>query len=239
MHETLDKNSLYVAADILFLTVKNRHLYLLLSRRTQEPNKGLWALPGCLVNVDESAEEAIRRLTNEMLPGAEGYFEQLYTFTDTDRDARGRVVSIAYLAIVPQAELERIKSMGGMTPFELGMDEHGALLTGADGQQLKADEIAFDHAKIIQTGIVRLRGKIEYTSIGLRFLGDKSRFTMNELEGIFEAVLGAKADKSNFRRFIRNRYTDAGKIVSLGEIEKQGRGRPAVLYDWKEREEEA
>ena len=222
MHETLDKNSLYVAADILFLTVKNRHLYLLLSRRTQEPNKGLWALPGCLVNVDESAEEAIRRLTNEMLPGAEGYFEQLYTFTDTDRDARGRVVSIAYLAIVPQAELERIKSMGGMTPFELGMDEHGVLLTGADGQQLKADEIAFDHAKIIATALTSLRNEAKDFENIFDFLPEK--FTLTQLQNVQETIMNISVLPANFRRKI------SGFVTETDEYTKGAGHRPAKLY---------
>ena len=223
-----------VAVDILFLTVQGRRLKLLLSRRREPPAEGQWALPGCFIGAEESAEEAVRRLTDEMLPGAKAYYEQLYTFSRADRDARGRVISIAYVAIVPRSRLEGLLPASMMTRFEAQVCDGRLSLRAEEGE--KPDPLAFDHGEIVSTGIRRLQGKIGYTDIGLRFLNDPHSFTMAELEGVFEAISGEKADKSNFRRFIRSRFEENGKIVPTGQYVRQNRGRPAMLYDWTERE---
>ena len=234
MHERLSDGSIYVAVDLMFLTARGGKLCLLLSRRRDEPDKGKWALPGSLIGLNESAEQAARRLSAEMLANAEPYAEQLYTFSDPGRDARGRVVSITYLMIVPEERLQSALKASQMTLFEVALEKDALSVTGADGQTV--NEFAFDHERIIMTGVRRLRGKIEYTDIGLRFLNDRTRFTMVELQDIFEAVLGQKVDESNFRRFIRSRYEETGRIKAIGQTQKRGRGRPAVLYDWNEGE---
>jgi 8-oxo-dGTP diphosphatase len=82
--------------------------------------------------------------------------------------------------------------------------------------------------------VLRLRGKIDYTDVGFRFLNDLNAFSLSELQTVFEAVLGRKLDNSNFRRFIRNRYEETGRMVLTDHEDKQGRGRPAALYQLKE-----
>ena len=232
MHELLEKDRVYAAVDLLFLTVRERRLYLLLSRRENEPCAGYAALPGRMIGLSESAEETAAVLENEMLPGAGAYMEQLYTFSDVHRDARGRVITIAYFALIPYQRLERLLPSTKMRLYEIDTRAEEPVLTDEEGKHLAKSDLAFDHARIIQTCINRLKGKIGYTDISLRLLSDDKRFTMVELEGIFEAVTGQEADKSNFRRFIRSRFEDSGIITALRQTEKQTRGRPALLYRW-------
>ncbi|MBQ6595771.1 MAG: NUDIX hydrolase [Clostridia bacterium] len=232
MTQHLDPENLYVAVDILFLTVGQGRLFVLLSRRPEPPEQGLWALPGTFIGRNESADEATQRLTDEMLPGAKAYSEQLYTFSRVDRDSRGRVITIAYVTVIPYPEMEGLLPGSTFRPFAAGIREGKLSLTDGGGQPLDADSLAFDHGEIILTGIRRLQGKIDYSDIGLRFLSDPDRFTMVELEEIFDAVQEQKTDKSNFRRFIRSRYEETGRIAATGELVRQGRGRPAVLYRW-------
>ena len=111
-------------------------------------------------------------------------------------------------------ELDRVLG-GGILPGSL-------ILTGGD--------LAFDHGKIIETGIRRLRGKIDYTEIGFRFLANMGAFSLSELQNVFEAVLGEKIDKSNFRRTIINRYEKTGKLKQTDLPVRRGQGRPAALY---------
>ena len=106
MHDTLGKEQIYVAVDLLILTEHAARLKLLLSRRPQEPFSGRWALPGRFVGMDESAETSAQLLLMEMLGTQKLYMEQLYTFTDIHRDPRGRVISIAYLVVVPWKEMD-------------------------------------------------------------------------------------------------------------------------------------
>ena len=94
--------------------------------------------------------------------------------------------------------------------------------------------LAFDHGRIIDTGVQRLRGKIDYTDVGFRFLNDLNAFSLSELQTVFEAVQGKKLDNSNFRRAIRNRYEENGRLVQTAREDKQKRGRPALLYQLKE-----
>lgn len=232
MHTILTGDRLYVTVDILILTEKDGALQLLLSKRTHPPYEGSWALPGRFVALEESAEDAVRTLLQEMLPVQKAYQEQLFTFTDPKRDLRGRVISTAYLVIIPWEQLapamqdESVR----LRCFRVSNGEGALALTGEDGQALNLSELAFDHAQIIRTGVTRLQGKIEYTDIGFRFLNDPEAFTLGEIQRVFEAVLEKTLDTSNFRRFMLNRYEETGRIEQTKREEKKKRGRPAVLY---------
>ena len=234
MHETLEQDRIYVTVDMLILTVRDGKLNLLLSRRMNPPYAGRWALPGRFIGTEESAETAVRRLLEEMLPVEGAYLEQLYTFTDVNRDPRGRVISTAYLVILSQRRLEALlrERETSFLRFDIA-EQDGLLLKGKDGTNLVGGDLAFDHSRIIETGIRRLRGKIDYTDVGFRFLNDPSAFSPGEQQTVFEAVLGKELDASNFRRFIRNRYEETGKISAINREEKAGRGRPAALYQMK------
>ena len=102
MHESLNRDQLYVTVDILILTVRDGKLVLMLSRRMTPPYEGRMSLPGRFVGQEEHAETAVRQLLKEMLPVSDPYIEQLYTFSEVNRDPRGRVISLAYLVIVTQ-----------------------------------------------------------------------------------------------------------------------------------------
>lgn len=232
MPQTLARDQLHVSVDLLILTVHKGRLCLLLGQRPEEPFQGCWALPGCLLGREESSEEAARRLLREMLPLPDCYLEQLYTFTAPGRDPRGRVISTAYLVIAPWTKLAPLLDAPGMrlVPFVADPAADPPLLTSPGGEELAPAALAFDHGEIIRTGLKRLRGKLDYTHVGFRFLSDPEAFPLSELQTVFEAVLGHPLDSSNFRRAILGRYEAEGYIAQTERSVRQGRGRPAVLY---------
>ena len=234
MHEQLAQDRLYVTVDILILTVRSGRLNLLLSRRPDPPYNRCWALPGRFIGLDESAETAAKRLLAEMLPGRDRIPEQLYTFTDVNRDPRGRVISAAYLLIIPWGEIEKQITGNEVTfrSFQVTLDRQGLRLTGDEGETLTPGDLAFDHGKIIETGVERLRGKIDYTEIGFGFLENPNAFSLSELQTVFEAVLGETLDSSNFRRAVLGRYEKTGQLTQTDQAEKRSRGRPAALYSF-------
>lgn len=232
MNSPLEPGRLHLSVDGLILTIRDGQLTLLLSRRTAEPYEHFWALPGKLVELQESAETAVHQLLMEMLPGAAAYIEQLYTFTSLGRDPRGRVASIAYLVLLPWNRLSDVLAQPGavLTPFRVAATYAGLTLTADDGTILTPGDLAFDHGQIVQTGVSRLQGKIDYTEVGFHFLRDPYAFSLSELQAVFEAVLNTTLDASNFRRSILAKYESTGRIVQTDQAKRQGRGRPAALF---------
>jgi 8-oxo-dGTP diphosphatase len=177
---------------VVFGFTGNAIKILLVKRAEKEPDGrpnvfgGWWALPGGFVNMDEDLEAAIRREMEEET-GVEGlYLEQLYTFGNPKRDPRGRVISIAYYALVKASDF--------------------ALQHGSDADETKwfdvnkLPKLAFDHAEIVEVGLQRIRAKVRYQPIGFELLADK--FTLVELQKLYEAILQRALDKRNFRRKI-------------------------------------
>ncbi len=232
MHQSLSQDRIYAAVDLMIVTVRDGRLELLLSQRTAPPCQGRWALPGRFIGLTESAETTVEKLMEEMLPITGYYAEQLYTFTAPDRDPRGRVISSVYLVVVPSGKLAETMAARQTSFRRFSCSADGPALRLDDGEErsLTATDLGFDHGDIILMGIRRLRGKIDYTDIGLRFLEDTQRFTLGELQEVFEAVLGAKLDTSNFRRSILNRYEKTGRIEQTSGSGKAARGRPAMQY---------
>ena len=232
MHSDLNQIRISVAVDVLILTIRQGKLLLMLARRVNPPYQGLWALPGTLVRPEESAEKAAERLIREMLPVEDLYLEQLYTFSQVNRDPRGRVISIAYLGIIPADGAEEILARPEtvLRPFALETVGLELLLKSEDGSDLFDGDLAFDHETMIKTGLIRLQGKIGYTEIGFRFLRDPERFSLSELQMIHEAILGKALDASNFRRNVLAQYERGGRIAPTEQMDKTGRGRPSVLY---------
>ena len=232
MHRQLEPDRLHLSVDGLILTICEGQLSVLLSRRSHPPCEGVWALPGRLVALDESADEAARQLLQEMLPCVDAYSEQLYTFTRADRDPRGRVVSVAYLILSPWERLQGALALPEVTLrcFRIEHAPEGLVLVGQDGARLSPANLAFDHGRILRTGVTRLQGKIDYTDVGFHLLQDMQAFSLSELQTVFEAVLNQSLDASNFRRGILAKYESTGRIVQTSIAKKQGRGRPAALY---------
>ena len=236
MAEVLCQDQVFVSVDLMILTVREGRLDLLLSRRNSPPFRGCWALPGKLVERADSAEATALKLLRETLPIRAAFMEQLYTFTELNRDPRGRVISIAYLAAVPWARLSPLLGADGQGPRLFGVSLAGGALGLDDGEGLRltGGDLAFDHGRIIETGVTRLRGKIDYTEVGFHFLNDRNAFSLGELQTVFEAVLEEKQDSSNFRRDIRKRYEEKGRIELTDRENGKRRGRPAQLYRLKE-----
>ena len=233
MHESLTPHEMPVAVDAVILAVRRGRLRVLLSRRTAPPYRGCWALPGRFIGREESAEKALRALLQQMLPVNGAYLEQLYTFSAINRDPRGRVISIAYLVILPGGEAAETEAAHGMKAFDLRTEGSALRLNADDGTELAASDMAFDHAGIVETAVRRLRGKIGYTDIAFRFLADMESFSLSELQTVFEAVMDRPTDSSNFRRMIRTQYEKEGRVIRTEKEDKQGPGRPSVLYRFR------
>ena len=179
-----------VTVDAVVFGYAGDQLQIALIKRAIEPYIGCWALPGGFVLGDESLEEAVKRELREETGLSNIFLEQLYTFGDVGRDPRGRVVSIAYYGLVrPEAY-----------PVVGGSDASQARWFNVD--ELRS--IAFDHKRIIRVALERLRSKISYSPIGFELLSEK--FTLSQIQHLYEVILGQKLDKRNFRK----------KLLSLG-----------------------
>jgi 8-oxo-dGTP diphosphatase len=183
-------------------------LWLPLVRRTREPHLGQWALPGGWLPVDEELADTAARTLRETTGLAPSYLEQLYTFGALDRSPGSRVVSVTYWALVKSDEAAR--SFGGENVQWFPADSLPAL--------------AFDHNRIVDYALWRLRTKVEYARIAHAFLGDT--FTLTQLREVHEAVLQRALDPANFRRTIEA----SGTVVDTGERVAGARHRPARLY---------
>ncbi len=175
-----------VTVDIVIFSIRGQELHVLLVRRGVPPFEGKYAIPGGFLRRDESPEEAAKRELHEETGVRDVYLEQLFSFGDPERDPRGRVVTVAYYALVSSERVE--------------------LSAGADAAEAewvpvkKLAPLAFDHNRIVTYALERLRNKLEYTTVGFQLLPQK--FTLTELQEIYEAVLDKKLDKRNFRRKI-------------------------------------
>lgn len=203
-----------LTVDVVIFTLREGQLHVLLVQRDQPPYLHIWALPGGFVKMDEPLEEAACREMAEETGLQEAYLEQLYTYGDPERDPRGRVVSVAYFALIPADA--PIHSDGG-----------------SDARQAKwfpineLPELAFDHAKIISYALRRLRYKLEYTAACFELLPEE--FTLSQLQQTYEMILGESLDKRNFRRRILQ-----AEIIEPTEHMRTGEGRPARLYRYRE-----
>lgn len=200
--------------DVVSFTIRNDKLQVLLIQRGKPPYENRWALPGGFVNIEENLEEAALRELEEETGVKNVYLEQLYTYGEPNRDPRGRVVTVAYFAIIP-----------ANTPFsrEGGQDASKA-------QWFPISELpplAFDHDEIINYALRRLRYKLEYTAIGFELLPEE--FSLPELQRAYEIILGENIDKRNFRR----RILQAG-VIEATPHRRAGEGRPAQLYRYRE-----
>ncbi|WP_029215565.1 NUDIX domain-containing protein [Kallotenue papyrolyticum] len=202
-----------VSVDVVIFTLQAGALHVLLVRRRHAPCAGVWAIPGGLIRPDEPLEAAARRELEEETGVRDVYLEQLYTFGDPARDPRGRVISVAYFALI-RPDRQTLRSASA----------------AADVGWFPVDDVpqplAFDHQRILAVALDRLRSKLEYTTLAFQLLPEV--FTLPELKQIYEQILGERLDRGNFYRKIK----EAGVLEPVGRFRESG-GRPAALYRFR------
>ncbi|WP_320775791.1 NUDIX hydrolase [Streptomyces sp. CRN 30] len=206
-----------LTVDLVILTLREGQLCVLLVERGEDPFAGRQALPGGFLNhAGESILDAAHReLSEETALGAGWvHLEQLATYGDADRDPRGRVVSVAHLAIAP-----------GLPEPIAGTDAAAASWVPVDAVLSGELRLAFDHNRIVADGTERARRKLEFSPLATAFCTDP--FTITELQQVYEAVWGIELDTRNFYRKVQ---AVKGFITSAGSGRKATGGRPAQLF---------
>ncbi len=200
-----------ISVDLVVLTIVDDSLRVLLVRRRHEPFAGVWSLPGGLIRSRESLEDAARRTLRQKTGVSDIFLEQLYTFGQHDRDPRGRVVTVAYYALVPVDTVTILRADGAEA--DIGWVPVSPMAP-----------LAFDHERIVDYALERLRNKLDYTPVGIEFL--PGRFTLSELQSVYETILGTPLDKRNFRKRMRGKDW----LEESDTERRSGPHRPARLY---------
>ncbi|MFC4586549.1 NUDIX hydrolase [Sphaerisporangium corydalis] len=206
-----------LAVDLVILTLRESRLHVLLVERGIDPYKGSLALPGGFLQHDgeDITAAAHRELSEEADLDVEALsLEQFGVYGEPGRDPRGRVVSVAYLAIAPR-----------LPEPSAGTDAADAGWQSADSVLLGDLELAFDHRRIIADGVERARVKLEHSALATAFCGPT--FTITDLQDVYEAVWGISLDPRNFYRKVQK---TEGFIVPAGTARKAATGRPARLF---------
>jgi 8-oxo-dGTP diphosphatase len=210
------KQDIKVSVDaVVFGYDQEQGISVLLIKRRNEPFQKMWALPGGLVLNDESLDEAVNRELKEEAGIDVNYLEQLYTFGSPDRDPRNHAISISYFGLV--------------RPQDFQLVAHTDAEDVAWFNIKKLPKLAFDHKKIIDTAIKRLRGKITYEPVGFELL--EKEFPFSDLEKLYQTLLDQEIDRRNFKK----------KIISLGILEEldetiqRKAGRPARLFKFNKK----
>jgi len=199
-----------LTVDCVVFGVEEGALKVLLIQRDLEPFRGRWALPGGFVRLDESLDEAALRELREETGLDRVYLEQLYTFGTVDRDPRERVVSVAYCALVRLSD-HQVKAATDARA--------AAWFTLEDVPRL-----AFDHREILEVARDRLQGKLRYRPIGFELL--PPRFTLTQLQTLYETILERPVDKRNFRK----KVLATGLLEGLEEVQQGVAHRAAQLF---------
>jgi 8-oxo-dGTP diphosphatase len=217
---TSDHPVFYVTVDIAILAVDDDELKVLLVRRGREPERGRLALPGGFVRPEEDVLAAARRELVEETGVRHVVLEQLASYGAPGRDPRGRVVSVAHVAVLPTAVLPRA-----------GSDAAAADWWPAEPLLRGRNRLAFDHRQILRDAVERVRSKLEYTTLATAFAGRE--FTLSELRRVYEVVWGTDLDAGNFQRKMRS---TEHFVVETGGTRPSpvGRGRPAAVFRARE-----
>ncbi len=204
-----------LTVDLVIFTVRGDELQVLLVERGKAPHQGQLALPGGYLRGRETLDDAaVRELGEETgVDGTQLHLEQLLTYSEPDRDPRGRVVTAAYLALGPNLPAP----VAGTDAREAYWHPVGALR--------EENALAFDHAVILRDALERARSKLEYTTAATVFCSEP--FTVSDLRRVYEVIWGGPLDPSNFRRKITRAE---GCLEPTGDRRVLDSGRPATLY---------
>ena len=201
-----------VTVDLLVFTIEEDELKVVMIRRQNAPYKGVLSLPGVFVGMDETLGEAASRGIRDKTGLKDIYFEQLYTWGDINRDPRMRIISVSYIALIPITELYHAA----------GKKEISENLFSVEGLLDDGMNIAFDHKKMIAYGRDRIKNKVEYTPLAFELLPDK--FTLPQLQKVYEILLGRELYKANFRKKVKD------MVIETQEYTSGGAHRPSKLY---------
>lgn len=199
-----------LTVDCVVFGLDETDLKVMLIQRDLAPSEGKWALPGGFVRLEETIEEAARRELHEETGLEKVFLEQLYTFGDIERDPRERVVTVAWYALVRLSD-HRVKA---------ATDARDAAWFGMDD----LPQLAFDHDRILEVAYQRLQNKVRYQPIGFELLPQK--FTLTQLQKLYEIILDRTLDKRNFRKKILG----LNVLQELDEVETDVAHRAARLY---------
>ncbi|MFD7431744.1 NUDIX domain-containing protein [Streptomyces sp. NPDC059818] len=216
-NDTWSPPHVLLTVDLVILTLRGGHLHVLLVERGEDPFRGMHALPGGFLNHDgeEILDAAHRELDEETALASNWvHLEQLAVYGKSGRDPRGRVISVAHLAIAP-----------GLPDPVAGTDAADAAWLPAEAVLSGEIELAFDHHRIATEGIEHARTKLEFSSLATAFC--REEFTIAELQQVYEAVWGTELDTRNFYRKVQ---AAKGFIVPVGTDRRSTGGRPARLY---------
>ncbi len=212
---TSDYPIFFVTVDMAILTVHADQLQVLMVKRRHDPFAGKLALPGGFVDPGEDLHEAARRELQEETGVTDVVFEQLASYGAPDRDPRGRIVSVAHLAILP----EPVSARAGDDASEAGWHPVEPLLRSRS-------RLGFDHKLILRDAVERVRTKLERTTLATSFMAKE--FTLSDLRSVYEVVWGHPLDPGNFQRKVTKTedfITETGRMRP-----SQGPGRPAGLF---------
>ncbi|MGV1757050.1 NUDIX hydrolase [Rhizobium sp. A22-96] len=208
-----------VSVDLAIFALTTAGLEVLLARRGAAPFAGDWALPGGWVHVDEddNLEAAARRVLRDKTGVATPYLEQVGVYGSDARDPRGWSLSVTYMALI---SLDAITLRQGGNVVDVTWSPINA--------EAVAEPLAFDHAAILKAAIVRLRNKVEYSTLPVHLLPEA--FTLGELQAVYECLLGRSLDKSAFRK----RMAEVDFIEPIEGEMRRASNRPAQLYRLKQ-----
>ncbi|WP_372895916.1 NUDIX domain-containing protein [Stieleria sp.] len=204
-----------LTVDCVVFGLDEPDLKVLLIRRELEPYRGKWALPGGFVHVDESLDDAAKRELREETGLEKVFLEQLYTYGDVDRDPRERVVTVAYYALVRLSDHRVVAATDARDAAWFGVHD--------------VPRLAFDHDRILNAAYQRLQNKVRYEPIGFELLPRK--FTLRQLQRLYEIILDRSLDKRNFRKKILGMDV----LEELDEVETDVAHRAARLYRFNQK----
>lgn len=201
-----------ISIDCVIFGFDGTGLKILLIRRKYQPSEGAWALPGGFIKKDENLDDAAQRILKDMTGAHDIYMEQVHTFGAVNRYPLRRVITISYYALVKP--------------------EHFSLIAGADADRVEwfsvkeMPEMPFDHFEIFNRAHKKLRSKVRNQPVGFELLPKK--FSLTELQSLYEAILGVELDKRNFRKKILKMKL----LVDLKEKQQYVAHRAATLYQF-------